>query len=228
MNALIRKVAYIFLLTLCYKEIFSGYYGKELCSYPEFKCQLIKRGDTWAALWPNPEQRAVVMRLNRMNEPLSSRSWVVVPRNFNAINLTDLSPYPTQTTPTGEKWIRVDLSKQAFAAYSENGRLVRWGPISAGRDFCPDVGQECSTPTGTYHIQVKRGEDCISTLFPITTKGGAPMPYCMFFTGGYALHGSMELPGYNASHGCIRMYKEDAQWLNEEFTQIGTKVVVNP
>ncbi len=145
----------------------------ELCSYPQFRCLIVHRGDTWAKLWPNPEQREIVMRLNRTNEALSQRSWVVAPRNFSNININNLSPYPMQVEATGAKWIRVDLSKQAFAAYSESGRLLRWGPISAGRDYCADVGDECTTPTGTYQIQVKKGADCFSTLFPVDTKGGA-------------------------------------------------------
>ena len=39
----------------------------------------------------------------------------------------------------------------------------------------------------------------------------------MFFHGGFALHGSYEVPGYHASHGCVRMFVNDAKWLNEEF-----------
>ena len=44
-------------------------------------------------------------------------------------------------------------------------------------------------------------------------KGGAKMPYCMFYDGGYAIHGSYEVQGYHASHGCVRTYIEDARWL---------------
>ena len=61
------------------------------------------------------------------------------------------------------------------------------------------------------------------------------MPYCMHFFRGYALHGSSTVPGYRASHGCIRMFIEDARWLNEEFIDIpysdeykGTKVIIEP
>ena len=62
------------------------------------------------------------------------------------------------------------------------------------------------------------------------------MPYCMFFHKGFALHGSDDIPGYRASHGCVRMFTRDAKWLNEEFVEIssernnflGTKVVVRP
>ncbi len=62
------------------------------------------------------------------------------------------------------------------------------------------------------------------------------MPYCMYFHKGFALHGSDDIPGYRASHGCVRMFIEDAKWLNQEFVEvgndktqlIGTKVVIRP
>ena len=56
------------------------------------------------------------------------------------------------------------------------------------------------------------------------------MPFCMYFHGGYALHGSSEVPGYNASHGCVRMFTQDAEWLNKKFISIGgnksTEVII--
>jgi len=39
------------------------------------------------------------------------------------------------------------------------------------------------------------------------------------------MHGST-LPGYHASHGCIRMFEDDAHWLNKEFTEKGTIIQV--
>ncbi len=51
------------------------------------------------------------------------------------------------------------------------------------------------------------------------------MPYCMHFSGGYALHGSPTVPGYNASHGCVRLFTEDAKWLNQHFVDIGSTVI---
>lgn len=47
------------------------------------------------------------------------------------------------------------------------------------------------------------------------------MPYCVFFNRGIALHGSPEVPGYHASHGCVRLFVQDAEWLNESFIEIG-------
>lgn len=120
--------------------------------------------------------------------------------------------------------IEIDLSNLTWSAYNEEGYILRSGAVSGGKDYCPDIQAECSTVTGTFTIFRKGDENCKSTKFPVG-RGGAPMPFCMFFYGGYALHGSNFVPDYNASHGCVRMSPEDAQWLNEEFVQVGiTKV----
>ena len=201
------------------------YYGSFLCGYPGFKCVRVSSGDTWERMFPNAQQRALVMRLNRTNMPIRYRTFVVVPTNLRNISEMQLSPFPLQRNTSGHKLILVDLNKQAFGAYDANGTLVHWGPVSGGKGYCPDIGEICNTSTGSFAIYRKQGEECISSKFPVETDGGAPMPYCMHFNGGYALHGST-LPGYNASHGCVRMFFEDAKWLNQDFATIGTRVVV--
>ena len=61
------------------------------------------------------------------------------------------------------------------------------------------------------------------------------MPYCMYFNNGQALHGEPNgLPGYHASHGCVRLYSNDAEWLRYSFVEgpnesndfRGTKIIV--
>ena len=57
------------------------------------------------------------------------------------------------------------------------------------------------------------------------------MPFCMHFYRGYAFHGATAVPGYRASHGCIRLFIEDARWLNNEFIDVGakgTRVIIGP
>lgn len=200
------------------------YYGESLCGYPGFKCIKVHRGDTWQSLYPNARERDLVMRLNRMNMPVKYRSWIVVPTNASSLRLMELSPFPLQRDTHGKKLLIVNLAKHAFGAYDEQGQLVHWGPVSGGKGYCPDVGA-CNTATGTFKIYRKQGPGCISSKFPIETDGGAPMPYCMHFKGGFALHGST-LPGYHASHGCVRLFNEDAKWLNQNFATIGTSVIV--
>lgn len=43
--------------------------------------------------------------------------------------------------------------------------------------------------------------------------GNAPMPYSVFFKGGFAIHGTTEVKrlGTRASHGCIRLLTENAR-----------------
>jgi lipoprotein-anchoring transpeptidase ErfK/SrfK len=74
----------------------------------------------------------------------------------------------------------------------------------------------------------KGDADCISSIYPLETNGGAPMPYCMYFNGGFAVHGSYDIPDYNASHGCVRITPTAAEWLSRNFMNIGTTVIVVP
>lgn len=114
-----------------------------------------------------------------------------------------------------------------WKAINDDGRVVRTGFGSGGRHYCPDIKRSCRTPTGTFKILSMRGHDCRSSRYPVG-KGGAPMPYCAFFTQYYAVHGSYEVPDYNASHGCVRIEPTDAKWLSSHFFHVGTTVVIKP
>ncbi len=205
----------------------TGSYGWLFCNMSGYKCVKIKRGDSWESLFRDDQKRDIVMRLNRINLPLYPGMMIAVPEDMDNYDYMSFSPMPEYVTTNGRREIIVDLDKQAFGAYLENGRLVHWGPVSGGRGWCPDSGA-CNTPRGVFYIYSRGSPYCVSTIFPIP-EGGAPMPYCMFFYKGFALHGS-ELPGYNASHGCIRLFVEDAKWLNLYFVDSGrggTKVIVH-
>jgi lipoprotein-anchoring transpeptidase ErfK/SrfK len=106
-----------------------------------------------------------------------------------------------------------------------NGKVVRSGKGSGGSHYCRDIKRSCRTPSGTYSIISKGGSSCRSSRYPVG-RGGAPMPYCMFFSKYYAIHGSPDVPNHNASHGCIRVRPHDARWLNQNFMHIGSRVVV--
>lgn len=114
-----------------------------------------------------------------------------------------------------------------WTAINDNGRVIRSGRASGGRSYCPDIHRSCRTPTGVFRVIHKGGSGCHSSRYPVG-EGGAPMPYCMFFSQYHAVHGSYDVPNYNASHGCIRVRPSDARWLNANFMSIGTKVVVRP
>ena len=114
-----------------------------------------------------------------------------------------------------------------WKAIDENGNVVRTGRGSGGKRYCPDTHRACKTPSGTFYVHSKGGAGCKSSRFPVG-RGGSPMPWCMFFSKYYAIHGSYEVPNHNASHGCIRVIPSDANWLSHNFVHIGTKVVVRP
>ncbi|MGL5741409.1 MAG: L,D-transpeptidase [Legionella sp.] len=115
----------------------------------------------------------------------------------------------------------------SWKAINSQGQVVRTGRGSGGRRYCPDIHRGCKTPSGVYHVWSKGGPGCVSSRYPVG-RGGAPMPYCMYFSKNYAIHGSYEVPHYNASHGCVRLIPSDAQWLSRNFITIGTKVVIVP
>lgn len=202
-------------------------YGAKICANDSvFFCYKVKRGDNWDKLFADTGKRDLIMRINRMNTRLHSGMKIAIPHNLDGDqNPLDYSPLSKHINPPGEKIIVVSLNRQAFGAYDPDGTLAYWGPVSSARGYCPDIHHGCHTPTGTFAIYDKGGSGCVSTKFPVG-RGGAPMPYCMYFHGGFALHGSYEVPGYNASHGCVRMFVNDARWLNQDFTEGENHVLV--
>lgn len=94
----------------------------------------------------------------------------------------------------------------------QNDRLIGFTTISAGKK-----GKE--TPTGYFNI-LQKNIDHHSNLY-----SNAPMPYMQRLTwDGIALHGG-HIPGYPASHGCIRMPKPFAEKLYG-VTRLDQEVVV--
>jgi len=80
--------------------------------------------------------------------------------------------------PASGRWVFIfDPNYGAWAAYNESGTLVNTGRASGGKDFCPDVDRPCRTTVGRFRILRKGDADCESSIYPIETNGGAPMPY---------------------------------------------------
>lgn len=209
------------------------YFGTALCDHPDYKCVKIKRGQTWKKFLPDPMHRDLVQRLNRTNMYLWRGRKIVVPNNLDQLDYFDLAPFPMYMKTDNGKVIVVDQEKLAWGAYSQEGNLIKWGPISSGKNFCKDINRSCKTRTGEFYIFSKKNERCRSNIYPVG-RGGSHMPYCMFFHRGFALHGSPYVPGHRDSHGCVRLFTSDAKWLNEEFVtttdndtyEAGTKVII--
>lgn len=202
-------------------------YGQIICKQSGYSCYKVKRGETWEKLFPNIHMRDVVKRVNRLNMRLRSGWVIAIPNNLEKLTHFDVSPFPLKVEPTGRKTVVVELKKLAWGAYDEEGNLIHWGPASGGKGWCGDIGKPCRTYTGNHTVYRKQDYNCVSSKFPLPF-GGAAMPYCLHYYRAFAMHGSFEVPGYNASHGCIRMFITDAKWLNYDFADYGTKVVVKP
>lgn len=201
-------------------------YGSSLCALPGFKCIRISPRATWYHMWSDEHKREIVMRLNRTNVALKYRHWLVVPNHLRHVDYMRFSPLPNHVTPTGKKLLLIDLRVFAFAAYDANGDLVYWGPATGGKKWCSDTKEDCQSAVGKFKIYRMQGENCKSSKYPLDTKGGAPMPYCMHYHKSFAIHGST-LSGFNnRSRGCIRLFYSDAKWLNKDFVKLGTKVIV--
>ncbi len=214
------------------ESAFGGQFAERYCKQAGFHCINIKSGDSWQKLFPDEKHRDVVKRVNRMNTRLRKGMRIAVPNNLPYTDRMDIAPFPQLINPPGRKLVVVDPKVLAWGAYNRQGELVHWGPASGGKNYCRDVRRGCRTVRGTYSFYHKRGAGCRSSKYPLR-RGGAPMPYCMFFYKGYALHGSPVVPGYHASHGCVRLFNNDAKWLNTEFIDLpsykrrGTKIIIN-
>lgn len=146
-------------------------------------------------------EQKVIMALNRMDgEHLKKADSILLPAKFEEEN--QYSPYPFYVPELKDikKIIFFSYPAQAFGAY-EAGKLVKWGPTNMGR-------QKDQTPPGLYYANWK-AEETRSTFddewllkwnFNIENKEGIGWHQ-------YAM------PGYPASHSCLRLLEHDARYL---------------
>lgn len=152
---------------------------------------------------------------------------------FLFLPLYSYAKFPSSISPQGQKEIIVDPQIHKWAAYDEDGKLVKTGIATAGSNYCRDLHRSCRTKVGTFRIESLGDAGCKSHRFPLP-RGGAPMPYCMYFNNGQALHGSNEVVQGNVSHGCVRLHVKDAKWLRFNFAEepnsnnegLGTIVII--
>jgi hypothetical protein len=109
--------------------------------------------------------------------------------------------------------VRVIVSiPQQKAWVFKNGALIASSPVSTGK-------RGHATPAGTFRILEKK------VTHHSNRYSNAPMPYMQRLTTyGIALHAG-HLPGYPASHGCIRLPRSFARKLYG-LTDYGTRVTV--
>lgn len=119
----------------------------------------------------------------------------------------------TGAKPQGPLVIVVSIDRQKVTIYDSNGVFAE-SPVSTGM-------KGHSTPMGVFSV-IQKHRFHQSNIY-----SGAPMPYMQRITwSGVAMHAGV-LPGYPASHGCIRMPMAFAvkMW---NWTKMGARVLVTP
>lgn len=114
---------------------------------------------------------------------------------------------------------RVSISTQTMHVYQDGQLLYEW-PVSTAR-------RGKVTPTGSWTAQ------WLSRNHRSSRYNNAPMPYAIFYSGHYAIHGTDQISrlGRPASAGCVRLHPDNARVLFAMVQQEGTDnmrvVVVN-
>jgi lipoprotein-anchoring transpeptidase ErfK/SrfK len=94
--------------------------------------------------------------------------------------------------------VHIDKSSQRMAVSVDGAMRYDW-PVSTGRSGY-------GTPDGVFHPQL------MARRWYSRKYYNSPMPYSIFFYGGFAIHGTNDLArlGGPASHGCVRLHPSHA------------------
>jgi lipoprotein-anchoring transpeptidase ErfK/SrfK len=105
----------------------------------------------------------------------------------------------TTETPGIPVTARIDLSDQTMHIYVGE-KLKHVFRVSTGRG-------SYRTPTGKWNAE------WLSPKHRSRKYNNAPMPWAVFFYGGYAVHGTTDIRrlGRPASHGCVRLHPDNAK-----------------
>ncbi|MFA6193974.1 MAG: L,D-transpeptidase family protein [Parcubacteria group bacterium] len=147
---------------------------------------------------------------------------VVLPEKTNPNEVATAQVATPEAKIKEGKYIDLNLAKQQLSIF-ENGERLGTYKVSTGK-------KGMATPTGTFHVQAKRGRAW-------SKKYSLYMPYFMQFTGqGHGIH---ELPewkngykeganhlGIPVSHGCVRLGVGPAAKVYN-WSDVGTPIVIH-
>ena len=148
------------------------------------------------------EEQYTILALNRLD---SKNKWradtLAIPDKIDH-SLMLYSPFPTQLEVLKEvkKMVFFSYPIQAYALY-ENGKLIKWGPTSMGK-------KAAQTKRGLMFANWKK-ELAIST---VNSSWKLPFNFNIHNTLGIGWH-QYDLPGYPASHSCLRLLMNDAKFM---------------
>lgn len=147
-------------------------------------------------------QKEIIYSLNRIDPYRVGPGLKLIKPDSLSENFFDYSPFPEHLDflDSLPRTLLINQRVQAFAVY-ENGQLCRWGPVSSGKQSTP-------TPNGLHYANFKANRK-ISTV-----NSSWIMPYYINFMNfeGIGIH-QYTLPGFPASHSCVRLFMEDAKYI---------------
>jgi lipoprotein-anchoring transpeptidase ErfK/SrfK len=136
-----------------------------------------------------------------------------VQRTYHRQTKKQIKPAKAAAKPQGPLIIAISINKQHLKIYDENGLFAETA-ISTGM-------RGHATPMGVFSI-IQKQKFHESNIY-----SGAPMPFMQRITwSGIAMHAGV-LPGYPASHGCIRMPMAFAVKMYG-WTRMGARVIIAP
>ena len=148
------------------------------------------------------KQLQTIVALNRVDKSnFHTMDTLVIPDKFDDDFLA-YSPFPYSLDEAKDikKLAIFSYAIQAYGLY-ENGELIKWGPSSMG-------SEKNKTPEGLYFTNWK-GEETVSTF---DDEWVLRWNFNLDNEKGIAWH-QYGLPGYPASHSCLRLLEEDAKWM---------------
>lgn len=158
----------------------------------------------WLKTNENAADLEIALAVNRTDKQFFVKmDSVIIPTDMTG-DISFYLPFPVEVPylVDVDKILFFSYPTQTFAAY-ENGILIYTGPTNMGR-------KTDQTPTGLFFTNWK-AEETISTFddewkllwnFNIENKKGV------------GFH-QYDLPGYPASHSCLRLHEKDAKYLYE-------------
>ena len=146
------------------------------------------------------------------------RLWGVPVLRLFCVLATFLFVVPLATRAEASILVQIDRSVQRMSVSVDGMPRYNWRVSTARHGYI--------TPPGTYRPQMM-ARRWFSRLYC-----NSPMPYSIFFHGGYAIHGTYEISrlGGPASHGCVRLDPDHAAILFELVEREGmsrTTIVVH-
>ena len=169
---------------------------------PEAVSYTLENTKEWLKTNQDSASLEIAIAVNRTDKAFFTKmDSVIIPTDMSG-DIAFYLPFPVEVPylENVDKILLFSYPTQTFAAY-ENGILIYTGPTNMGKKKNP-------TPTGLFFCNWK-AEETISTVddewkllwnFNIANKGGI------------GFH-QYDMPGYPASHSCLRLQEKDAKYL---------------